>query len=160
MPSPPEPNDINAWHKWFGIECNNLAWTLSEKPLRSAAEDTELLALAHSSAFHWGKVGTELNKTRGHMLLGQAYAVTGIGSLAMKYSQLAYDYVMSHESPDWEIAFAHAVLANAAYSDGQLDLYREQYELAKSCGEALPGEEDRIIFNSTFVNVPVITTTS
>ena len=92
MPSPPEPNDINAWHKWFGIECNNLAWTLSEKPLRSAAEDTELLALAHSSAFHWGKVGTELNKTRGHMLLGQAYAVTGIGSLAMKYSQISMLY--------------------------------------------------------------------
>ena len=150
----PQTSDISAWHKWFGIECNNKAWPLSEKPTRTAEEDVELIALAHTSAFHWSKVGTDLNIARGQMLLGQAYAVVRVGFLAMYYAQLAYDYVLSHESPDWEIAFAHAVLAYAAYADGQTELHKEQYSLAKSLGESLHDEEDRSIFSSTFDNVP------
>jgi urease accessory protein UreF len=147
------PEEIAEWHRWFGIECNNLAWKLASSTIRTAVETDEMLHAAHAAALHWNAIGTELNRTRAAMLLGHVHALVGDGVRATRYAQAAYDYVTSHKSDDWEIAFAHAILANAAAASGDAALHAKHYAVAERIGGTLSPEE-RPIFDEMFCTVP------
>src|SRR5512146_1896119 len=112
--SPNSSDDVAVWHRRFASECNNRAWQLAEAASRTAAEDAEMLDAAHAAALHWRAVGTELHAARATMLLAQVHALLGHGALALPYARASFAFVTSHESADWEVAFAHAILANAA----------------------------------------------
>lgn len=148
------PEEIAKWTRRFAIECNNRAWRLSEQRARSRAEDAEMLHAAHAAAFHWSKVGTELNKSRATMLLAHVHALLGIGQSAKSYASQAFEYVLSHESPPWEVAFAHAVLSNAASAAGDHVLHAKHYDIAAKLGAALQDPEERAIFDATYNVVP------
>ena len=148
-----DPQDIAKWEKWFGIECNNRAWALAESGTRTPGDDDEMLHCAHAAVHHWSKVGNEHNRALGAMLLGQVHALAGSGTLARRYAQEAFDYVMSRESPAWEVAFVHAILANAASATHEASLHAENYAKAAKLGAALP-EEDRVVFDRTFRVIP------
>lgn len=145
--------ELPRLHKHFAVECNNRAWRLSESALRSAADDREMLDAAHAAAFHWAKIGTAQHAARAEMLLAQVHALLGHGDLAVRYARSSFDFVMSHESPAWEVAFAHAVLANAAAAAKDSILHARHYRQAQSLGAAL-GDEDRAYFDATFRTVP------
>jgi hypothetical protein len=154
MADAPAPEDVQKWNKWFAVECNNRAWRLAEQTSRSAAEDEEMLNAAHAAALHWAKVGTELHRARAAILLGQAHALLGDGKRALQYAREAFAYVSEHESPAWQVAFAHAVLANAAAANDERSLHHTHYARAKALGSALTEEEERNIFEATFRTVP------
>ncbi|HEU0273950.1 MAG TPA: hypothetical protein VFQ83_05435 [Candidatus Udaeobacter sp.] len=71
-------------------------------------------------------------KARADMLLRQVHALLGNGFTAVIYARRSHDYVTSHEHPDWEIAFAHAILANAAYAAKKTSPHSRYYATAKS----------------------------
>jgi hypothetical protein len=48
------------------------------------------------------------------------------------------------------VAFAHAVLANAAAAARDRELHARHHAIAKSLGAALADAEDRSIFEATF----------
>ena len=50
----------------------------------------------------------------------------------MAYAQEVADYFLGRDTPDWEVAFTHAVYAHAAIAD----------------------DEDRVIVANTFAHVP------
>ena len=150
----PTPEEIAKWDRWFGVEMNNRAWTLAEQPELGELDREELLNAAHAAALHWGRVGTALNHARIEMLLGQVYARLGDGPTAMRHAQRSFDYVTTHESPDWEIAFAHTVLANAAHAANHAELHARHHGEAKRLGDLLPSAEDKEIFQRTFLLVP------
>ena len=114
MPDTTQDDEVRKWHRRFAVECNNRAWRLSEAAARSPSADEEMLNAAHAAAFHWRQVGNELNRARADMLLGHVHALRGHGDVAMRYADASFRYVTAHESPPWEMAFAHAVLAHAA----------------------------------------------
>ena len=118
MPTDFSPEEIARSHQWHAIECNNLAWKLSDQAERAPLQNEEMLNAAHASAFHWAKVGTELNQARAKMLLGHVYAALGDGPTAQLYAQQSHDYLVAHDPPDWEIAFANAIIAHAALAAG------------------------------------------
>ena len=155
MPQEPSPDEIAKWHRWFAIEMNNRAWSLAESASLTAAEREEMLDAAHASALHWRNIGTEVNVARSDMLLGYVHALAGNGSTAMEYARRGHAYVLSHDSPDWEIAFAHAVLAHAAYAADERSLYQKQYALAKTLGESIAAPGDRDVFKRTFDKLPL-----
>jgi hypothetical protein len=155
MAGQPTEADPAKWHRWFAVEANNRAWRLSESPARSDAEDAEMLDAAHAAAFHWAKVGTALHAARAQMLLGHAHALLGHAEPAMKYARAAFDYVMSHDSPPWEVAFAHAVLANAGAARGDKATHAVHHADAKALGGALADAEEKQIFEQMFATVPV-----
>lgn len=144
------PEELAKWNRWFAIETNNRAWRLSESTLRTQAEDAEMLHSAHAAALHWSKVGTELHNIRATMLLAHVHALLGLGATALPYARRAFDYVRSHDSPPWEVAFAHAVLANAAAAAGNRELHAEHYGTARELGARLEPPEERAIFEATF----------
>ena len=113
-----------------------------------------MLHAAHASALHWSRVGSELNKARADLLLGQVHAVLGNGSMAMFYARRSYEYITSHDSPDWEIAFAHAVLARSAYAAKDMSLHAEYYAGAKELGDAIVDARERDVFQRTFIQLP------
>jgi hypothetical protein len=60
----PSPEEATAWHRPFAVAVNNRAWDLSEQT-RNAEEDQEMLDAAHATAWHWQKIGTDLNRKPG-----------------------------------------------------------------------------------------------
>lgn len=154
MAERPSADEITKWQRWFAIACNNRALQLAEQPQRTPAEGHEMLHAAHAAAWHWARVGTPLNAARAEMLLGFAHALSGDGPLALRYAMSAFNYFNEHEAPDWEQAFAHAVLAAAAKAAGNLALHAEHYPEAKRRGEAIADPDNRDVFMRSFRQVP------
>jgi hypothetical protein len=150
----PTPEDIEKWDRWFAIETNNLAWTLAEDPARTPAQREEMLSAAHASAFHWSRIGSDLNKARADLLLGLVHGFLGNGPLATTHARRSFEYISAQESPDWEFALAHAVVANAAHAAREASLYAAQYALARSFGDAISDSGDKEIFERIFVQLP------
>jgi len=155
MAEPPAPEDIRKWNRWFAVECNNRAWRLAEQALRTPAEDEEMVHAAHAAALHWSKVGTELHRARASMLLGQVHALVGDGRRALHYARESFAFVSARDdTPGWELAFAHAVLANAAAANDERSLHNTHYARAKALGSALTDDEERALFEATLRTVP------
>jgi hypothetical protein len=148
------PEELDKWTRWFAIECNNRAWRLAEAARRTDAEDEEMLHCAHAAALHWGNAGTELHRARAAMLLGHVHALLGDGKRALHYARESFAYVMSHDSPPWEVAFAHAVLAHAAGAANERALQAKHYDVAKALGDALTDAQEKAIFDATFCVIP------
>ena len=140
-------------------ELNNRAWRLAEKTGRTKAEDEEMLKAANAVAEHWGKLDDELERARAAILLGQVHALLGNGKRALQYAREAFAFVTSHEDdediPAWQVAFAHAVMANAAAANGEQSLHKTHYQRAKTLGSALIDDDERALFEATFRTVPV-----
>jgi len=149
----PSSQEIAQWDRWFAARCNNEAWTLAEKDDRTLAEGEEMLHLAHASALHWSRVGNELNNMRASMLLAHVHALVGNGASASSYAQRCFAYFSSQPTPDWELALANAILANAAAAAGSVTLHSKHYARAKMLGEAIADDRDREVFRRIFIQV-------
>jgi len=113
-----------------------------------------MLDAAHASAWHWTKVGTELNFMRATMLLAEVHALLGFGQSALAYAENMRTYFLGIQSPDWEMAFVHVVYAHAASAAGESEKHRTSYALAVAALEAVSNEKERSIVASTFSHVP------
>ncbi|HET9577812.1 MAG TPA: hypothetical protein VFP44_08295 [Usitatibacter sp.] len=153
MHDAPDPEEIARVGKWFAMECNNRAWALAALQLRTAADDDEMLTAAHASAFHWREVGNETNRALAAMLLAEVHALIGDASRARRYAQECFDFVTSRESPAWQVAFAHAILAHAAAVANDGALHATHYEAASRVASSL-AEGDRAVFDQTWRMVP------
>jgi hypothetical protein len=132
---------------------NNRAWDLSEQT-RSPEEDEEMLSAAHASAWHWARVGSELNRMRATMLLAEIHARLGFGRSALAYAEKMRTYFLGVQSPDWEVAFVHVIHAHAAAAAGDTEKPRASYDLAVAAIEAISNEEERRNLLGTFNRVP------
>ena len=121
---------------------------------RSGAEDQEMLNVAHASAWHWGKVGTELNRMRAAMLLAEVHALLGLGTSALRYAEEIREYFLRVGAPDWETAFVHTIHAHAAFAAGEAAGHRTSYALAAAALGAVTNENERRNVASTFNQVP------
>jgi hypothetical protein len=154
MPHLPQDNSPQSWHRFFAMEGNNRAWDLANGSLDAAAR-SELLDAAHASAWHWQAVGTELNHMRAKMLLAEVHALAGHGATALAYAEEMRRYFLGKgDTPDWELAFAHAIYAHAAHAAGRPDLHGPAHAAAASAVAAIAGDEDRAIVLQTFRHVP------
>ena len=59
MSTQPLEDDVWNRHHWFGVECNNEAWRLTELQTRTQIEVDSMLNHAHAAAYHWSVIGTE-----------------------------------------------------------------------------------------------------
>lgn len=146
--------EAQAWHKQHAARCNNRAWALSVQS-RSADEDLEMLTAAHTSAYHWAQIGTELNRMRATMLMAEVHAELGHGRIAFALATEMHRYFVARsDTPDWELAFTHAVHAHCAHAAGDAETHRAAYQQAVAAVAAVRDEEDRKIVAQTFERVP------
>jgi hypothetical protein len=146
-------DEAAAWHRRFAMSCNNRAWDLAAAP-RAAAEEREMLDAAHASAWHWSQVGTEQNRMRATMLLAEVHALAGHGTPAMAYAREMRSYFLGRDTPDWELAFTHAIYAHAAHVAGDAEEHRAAYRMAVEALNAIADAADRAIVARTFELVP------
>lgn len=154
MAKTPEDTKPESWQRFFAASANNQAWALAELP-GNRVDKLTLLNAAHASAWHWQAAGNELNRQRSLMLLAQAHAMAGLGQSALLYAEEMRCYFLAEPStPDWEIAFTHAIHANAAHAAGKPEQHQQSYALAQSAIAAIVDPEDRAIVARLFEQVP------
>ena len=154
MPQAPEDSQPESWHRHFAASANNRAWQLAEDRV-DASRDAELLDASHASAHHWQAVGTELQQMRARMLLAQVHALLGLGPTAWVYAQDMQRYFLaSTDTPDWELAFVHAIHAHAAAVSGHAQAHVQSYQAAQRALDAIADPQDRSIVDKTFRQVP------
>lgn len=65
--------EMEKWHRWFAIDCNNQAWDLASKEDRDE-DDTQLMVYAaFTAAFHWSMIGQPVNNARADVTLALYY---------------------------------------------------------------------------------------
>ena len=142
--------------KLFRRACKNIPGGVNTCRRRS---DPRLCFRRGAGAYLWdldGRRYVDYHAAYGAILLGQVHALLGDGKQALHHAREAFAYVTEHEdSPAWQVAFAHAVMANAAAANGELSLHKTHYQRAKTLGSALTDDEERAIFEATFRTVPV-----
>jgi len=150
------PANANStdWHRYFAVTGNNRAWTLSVQS-RTPEEDLEMLDAAHLSAWHWQQIGTPLQHMRATMLLAQVHALLGHGALAFSLATRMREYFLGRDTPDWELAFTHAIHAHAAWADGRETTFSESWRAAEKAIASITDSEDRRLVLETFRQVPV-----
>ena len=154
MATTPSDTLPESWHRHFGAQANNRAWDLAEAR-GDAMLDHDLLNAAHAAAWHWSVVGTELHQMRATMLLAHVHALLGHGRTAWGYAEaMRRAFLAWPETPDWELAFVHAIHAHAASAAGERDAHVASWEEAQRCVEAIADPEDRAIVLKTWAQVP------
>ena len=154
MLKPPEDTRPDSWSRFFAATANNRAWQLAEQ-VPAEADARELLDAAHAAAWHWHAVGNELQRMRALMLLAQAHATAGLGTTALAYAdEMRSHFLAAPDTPDWELAFVHAVHAHAAAVAGSPQRHAHSYAQAVSALAAIADREDRAIVERVFRHVP------
>ncbi len=154
MSEKPPQETIDRMHRWFAVECNNGAWDLASRAGRTDDENRELLYLAYAAAWHWSRVGTPLNSARAEVLLAHVHALLGHGPLALQYAQRCLAFFGSGQGEDWDLAFAHMVMAHAAAASGDAPQHAAHYAKAQQLGAAIVDAEDRRIFLEELTKIP------
>src|SRR3989442_3446570 len=62
------------WQRKMAVGLFNEVWRLLEKN-RSPAEDERMIHAAHASRFHWGEVGTAVNRALRDWQISHGYAI-------------------------------------------------------------------------------------
>jgi hypothetical protein len=89
------------------------------------------------------------------MLLAEVHALLGFGESAFRYAEQMRSYFLTQsDTPDWELAFVHAIHAHAAHTSSNDEQHRESYLLAKQALNDIADEEDRKVVSLTFEQVP------
>jgi hypothetical protein len=150
----PTDTDPANWHRHFAAQANNRAWDLAESRT-DASRDAEMLTAAYAAAWHWDAVGTELHRMRALMLLALVNALAGHGHTAWQQAETVHAFFLGQsETPDWEMAFVHAIHALAAAAAGRGDAHRVSWEQARLSIAAIADAEDRAIVLKTWAQVP------
>ncbi len=146
--SHPETTHVSEWERYMAISANNLAWGLTTKD-RSNREDAEMLDAAHSAAFHWKKIGTELNVARANMLLAEVHGLLGLGETALQYANEVSEYFSDKDIPTWERAFVSIVLSRAYKALEDTDNYQAHLSLAKDAIAQIDDPDDREVVEAS-----------
>ena len=145
--------DPDGWHRHFAALANDRAWTLAEQRI-DGRDDAELLAAAHAAAWHWEAAGTPLHRLRARMLLAHVHALAGHGATALALAEdVRREFLGRTDTPDWELAFVHAIHAEAAHAAGDAQGHAESYRRAAEALAAIADEEDRELVARTFRQV-------
>jgi len=100
------PLDRAGAERWFAVEFNNEAWALVEVGVLPGDKLERLLHLAHAACLHWSHVGTAIHRQRALDLLAHAYAAGGMGEIALKYAESAWQ--LSLQNAEGQTAFDRA----------------------------------------------------
>jgi hypothetical protein len=106
------PFDVDRAHRWFAVECNNIAWDLVETSERSEAESERMINVAHASCFHWLQVGSALQQQRAQCLLTTVYVRLGYAEAALRHAKKCLE--LSRDTGGDQTAFDRAATYGAA----------------------------------------------
>jgi len=140
--------EINDIHRKSAVEQFNLVWELLDNQERSPDDDARMIHAAHSSRFHWGEIGTALEKERGEWQISRVYSVLSIPEAALRHAKLCLDICMDNNIKDFDIAFAYEAMARASKTAGDKAESMKYRKLAKTAADGIEDAENRDYFLS------------
>jgi DNA-binding transcriptional MerR regulator len=110
-----------ATQRQLGVDLYNSTWALIEKPDRSAAETDEMIHRAHTSRWHWARVGEAVNLARGEWLCSRVYATVGRGEPALWHARRCVEIneaLGAEARESWDLPTAYEAMARASFAAG------------------------------------------
>lgn len=110
-----------ATQRQLGVDLYNSTWALIEKPDRSAADTDEMIHRAHTSRWHWARVGEAVNLARGEWLCSRVYATIGRGEPALWHARRCVEIneaLPSEARETWDLPTAYEAMARASFAAG------------------------------------------
>ncbi len=130
------------WHRKSAVSLFNEVWRLLEKR-RTPAEDDRMIHAAHASRFHWGEVGTAVNRAIGEWQVSHVYSVLGRPEPATYHAVRSLAMCKENGIEDFPLAFAYEALARADAVAGRKGDLRRHLALARDVGSRIKDKEDR-----------------
>lgn len=154
MAEKPTAEETALWQRRLASQANNRAWTLAEALSRTPDEDDEMLQAAHAAMYFWKIVGKPSNHAHAALLLAHVCALLKLPKPAAHYLSMSLPYFMQNNSAPWEMAIAHAVAANVAFTEGNGEAHARHYTQAQSFREQVDNAEERENLDATLRVIP------
>lgn len=127
--------------KQIAVKCFNEAWNFLGMEELDSNQKAELLNLVHSSRYHWGQIGTDLERSRGEWQISRAYVKCGFYEPALLHANQCLKYTLKAELRGFDIAFAYESVARSKMHLG-LD-FEDDYATSMKYAEAVESKDDR-----------------
>jgi tetratricopeptide (TPR) repeat protein len=132
----------------------NRTWELMEAEDRTPEQDEEMLATAFASAFHWSRVGTDVNAARSQWQLARVFGLLGRIEESVRHSRRCLELTEKAGLRDFDLAFAYEGMARSLALAGERDEARAFADRATAAAAAVVDEEDRKIVLADLATLP------
>jgi hypothetical protein len=149
-----EKMTADEFHKKVAIMTNNGIWPTLDKEDPSKEELEEALHMAHTSLYHWSKIGQPINKARAEYMVARVYSAFQWAEPALYHAEQCLNITKKTGIGGFDLAFAYEVMAKANSVAGKSAECKKYRELAQKATDAIEGEEDRKICQSEVDKIP------
>jgi hypothetical protein len=148
--------DRQTAHRYFAAECFNQVWDLIDKAERTAAEDLQMIHLAHTSHWHWTQVAdhTATNISIALWQTARVYAAMGDAAHAMQYAQACLELSRREDLPPFYVGYAYEALARAASIAGDRATEAEHVAEARRIAPSIDDGESRDLLLRDLDSIP------
>ncbi|TFG30077.1 hypothetical protein EU527_14965 [Candidatus Thorarchaeota archaeon] len=143
-----EKMTIGEFHKKIAMTTNNAIWPILDKENPSKKELEEALHMAHTSLYHWSKIGQPINRARAEYMISRVYSALKWAEAATYHAEQCLKITEEIGIGDFDLAFAYEVLARAYLVARKNAEFKKYLELSQKAIDAVKGEEDRKICQS------------
>ncbi len=140
-----EKMTLDEFHKKIAIQTNNSVWPTLDKDSPSQDELDQALHMAHTSHYHWSKIGEPINIARAEYMIARVYSAMGEGSRAAHHAELCLKITEKTGIGDFDLAFAYEVLAKAHAANGDSESCKKYKQLAQKATDAVKDDQDKKI---------------
>ncbi len=130
-------------HREVAAKFFNEVWALLGKAERTAAEDVQMIHLAHASRLHWQYAGAEREWAIGEWQIARVYAELGRGEPALYHADLAVNLTTGAAVGPFLEGCAQEVMARACVAAGRLEEARTHHAIASEIAALLADPEER-----------------
>lgn len=136
---------LEEFHTKIAKETNNGIWPTLDKENPSAEELEEALHMAHTSTYHWSKIGKPINIARGEYMISRVLSASGQGATSLAHAEKSLRIAQGTEAEDWDIAFAYEAITRSYAALGDKNKALEWKEKTQNAIDNLKDEQDKQI---------------
>jgi hypothetical protein len=138
----------DEFHKKVAISTNNGIWPTLDKDKPTEEELEEALHMAHTSLYHWSKIGQPINIARAEYMISRVYSAFSWAEPALYHAKRCLKITEETGIGDFDLAFAYEVMARAYKVAGMEKECKKYRNLTQEATNAIKGDEDRKICQS------------
>jgi uncharacterized protein YndB with AHSA1/START domain len=143
------------WHRTEAVAVNNSIWELLDRDDLTVDEGEDLLRRAYAAAYHWARAvdrGPE-HEARAEYMIAKAYLKLERADDALRHASRCLATTTQAALGDFDLAYAHEVVARALQLSGDEAGSLESWKAAKAVPIADP--EDQAILDGDFAGAPI-----
>lgn len=141
------------FHKKFATTCFNDTWKVLGKEKPTPDDICESIRLAHTSTWHWSKVGNELNQQRGEWICSRVYAHFGFGEMALYHAKRCLALTEKYGFDDFDKGYSFEAMARAQAVLGNKKEAETFLKSAQNTISEIKEKEDRDWFEKDLATI-------